>query len=834
MKKEETIDIEQGLNDEQVHDRQKNGLVNKISKSVTKSYGRIIFDNLFNFFNILLFAVAVFMIIVQAEPRKFVFAFILIANIAIGIFQDVKARRQVDKLRVVSYPTAQVLRNGKISTIPANEIVLDDIVILRNGNQVIADGVVVSGSIEANESLLTGEANNILKQVGDQVYSGSYLTSGTAKVRVTRVGKANYAETLQSKAKQFKRPKSEILRTINMIFKILGVAVVILGIGMIITYGVPTSKGAPSGFKWPGMANMIGSPFRDNVLKISASITSMMPVGMYLFVSMTLAVGVIRLAKHRVLVQELYCLEMLARVDVLCLDKTGTITDGTMNVKKLDFLKGEPHYDIENVLYTLVSATGDQNPTAQAIIKAFSEHDVLPYHMSLPFNSERKMSAVMLNDGRCYVLGAREFLPYKDKEKVNAISESYEKQGLRVLLLGSTKKAFTFKDELPEVKPVCLVVLEDHIKDDAIKNIKWFKENGVAIKVISGDNPISVSEIARRVGVDNAADWVSLEGMSLEKVREIANQYTVFGRVSPEQKEVIVEALQEHKHTVAMTGDGVNDILALKAADCSIAMASGSDAAKSVAHLVTMDSNFSSLPEVVAEGRRVINNLQRTCAVFLIKSLYIMFVTAVFLVVTWATRGNISEPIKYPYEVNMTNIWELVTVGIACFFLSLQPNSEKTQSTFMKNILTMVFPGILIQILCMIAIFSITLANPFFFPLDAAITTSVITFTTISFVTIVLISIPFDIYRTVLSIVVGFLVVAMFLIDCLLYAPSHISDKNPTGSFFSLNYDALNIDNWWILVIVIALAVPLYYGASILGRKLQSFIDKRSLNDENI
>lgn len=827
MKKEETIDIEQGLNDEQVHDRQKDGLVNKISKSVTKSYGRIIFDNLFNFFNILLFVVAVFMIIVQAEPRKFVFAYILIANIAIGIFQDVKARRQVDKLRVVSYPTAQVLRNGKVSTIPANEIVLDDIVILQNGNQVIADGVVVSGSIEVNESLLTGESNNILKQVGDQVYSGSYLTSGTAKVRITRVGKANYAETLQSKAKQFKRPKSEILKTINMIFKILGIGVVVLGIGMIITYAFP--EGGVSGFKWPGIDNMVPSTFRDNVLKISASITSMMPVGMYLFVSMTLAVGVIRLAKHRVLVQELYCLEMLARVDVLCLDKTGTITDGTMNVKKLDFLKGEPHYDIENVLYTLVSATGDQNPTAKAIIKAFSEHDVLPYHMSLPFNSERKMSAVMLNDGRCYVLGAREFLPYKDKEKVNAICESYEKQGLRVLLLGSTKKAFTFKDELPEVKPVCLVVLEDHIKDDAIKNIKWFKENGVAIKVISGDNPISVSEIARRVGVDHASDWVSLEGKSLEEVREIANQYTVFGRVSPEQKEVIVESLQEHKHTVAMTGDGVNDILALKAADCSIAMASGSDAAKSVAHLVTMDSNFSSLPEVVAEGRRVINNLQRTCAVFLIKSLYIMFVTAVFLVVTWATKNTI----KYPYEVNMTNIWELVTVGIACFFLSLQPNSEKTESTFMKNILKMVFPGFLIQILCMIAIFSTTLIDPIFFPFEAAVTTSVITFTVISFVTIILISIPFDVYRTVLSIVVGFLVVAMFLIDCFLYAPSHISEKNPTGSFFSLNYDALTSDNWWILVVVIALAVPLYYGASLLGKKLQNYIDKRSMKNED-
>ncbi|MCR5332705.1 MAG: HAD-IC family P-type ATPase [Bacilli bacterium] len=813
------IDLNVGLTDKEVKIRQDKGLVNKISKNVTKSYGRIIFDNVFNFFNIILFAIAIFMIIVGAEPRKFFFAYILIANIGIGIYQDVKARRQVDKLRVVSYPTVNVLRNGATIEIPANEIVLHDIVILKTGNQIIADGTVLSGNIEVNESLLTGESNNILKQVGDQVYSGSYLTSGMAKVRVDKVGKANYAETLQSKAKQFKRPKSEILKTINTIFKILGVAVVVIGIATAVTYWLEGK------FEWPGMQNMVDSDFRDSALKLSASITSMMPVGMYLFVSMTLAVGVIRLAKHRVLVQELYCLEMLARVDVLCLDKTGTITDGTMNVKRIDFLGEKPQYDIENVLLTLVSATGDQNATAVAIQNTFKDHEVLPFHMSLPFNSERKMSAVMLNDGRCFVLGAKEFLPVKHKDKLYEVCESYERQGLRVLVLAYSKKAFTFKEEMPEVKPVCVVVLEDHIKDDAIKNITWFKKNGVAIKVISGDNPISVSEIAKRVGVDDADKWISLEGMSLEEVKDIAHEFTVFGRVSPEQKEVIVESLQGHGHVVAMTGDGVNDILALKAADCSIAMASGSDAAKSVAHLVTMDSNFSSLPEVVAEGRRVINNLQRTCAVFLIKSFYIMFVAAVFLIASWATHGNV----KYPYDVNMTNIWELITVGIACFFLSLQPNSEKTESTFMKNILTMVFPGLLTQMLAMVIIFSITWINPVFLPRETATTMAVISFTAISFMTIVFISMPFDVYRSVLCGAVGFLVVAFFLIDCFLYAPHNISDKNPTGSFFSLSYHSINNSNWYVLVLTIALVLPLYYGAMVLGRFLNKHAEEKRM-----
>ena len=810
------VDLEVGLNDEQIHERQKEGLVNKITKHVTKSYGHIIFDNVFNFFNLILFAVAIFMIIVGAEPRKFIFAYILLVNIGIGIFQDVKARKQVDKLRVVSYPTIKVLRNGVVSEIPANEVVLSDIAIIQTGNQIIADGTIVSGSVEVNESLLTGESVNVLKQVGDKVYSGSYLTSGNAKVRIDKVGKANYAETLESKARMFKRPKSEILKTINLIFKFLGIAVVILGSATVLSY-VLTGR-----FAWPGFDKMVGSQFRDSALKLSASITSMMPVGMYLFVSMTLAVGVIRLAKHRVLVQELYCVEMLARVDVLCLDKTGTITDGTMNVNKLDFFGKKPDYNIENVLFTLVSATGDKNPTAQAILKHYKGHQVLPYTTALPFNSERKMSAVMLNDGRCFVLGAREFLPFAEKDKYVKACEEYEKQGLRVLMLASAKRAFTYKEEIPEVKPVCLVVLEDHIKDDAIKNITWFKENGVAIKVISGDNPLSVSEIASRVGVENAKKWISLEGMSLEEVKKIANEYTVFGRVSPEQKEAIVEALQNEEHVVAMTGDGVNDILALKAADCSIAMASGSDAAKSVAHLVTMDSNFSSLPEVVAEGRRVINNLQRTCSVFLIKSFFIMFVAAFFLVAEWFNHDLI-----YPFDVNMTNIWELLTVGVACFFLSLQPNSEKTESTFMKNILTMVLPGLIVQIIAMLVIFNVSFADPLFLPRETAIMMSVIIFTAISFMTIVIISIPFDIYRTVLCVVVGLLVTSFFLIDCFLYAPNAVSQKNPTGSFFSLDYNSFDDDNWWLLPVVLVVAGPAYYGFEVLARYLNKRIEEK-------
>lgn len=820
------IDIAYGLSEEEVKQRQKEGLTNRITKNVTKSYGRIIFDNLFNFFNILLFGISIFMIIIKATPRNFIFMYLLIINIAIGIAQDVKARKQTDKLKVVSFPIVHVLRDGNIITIPANEIVLSDIVLISTGDQIVADGTIMEGSIEVNESLLTGESVNILKNPGDNVLSGSYLTSGKAKMRVDRVGKANYAETLQTKARAFKRPKSEILRTINLIFKIIGITAIVLGVATVISY-ILQGK-----FAWPGFDYMVGSEFQKSGLALSAMMTSMMPVGMYLFVSITLAVGVIRLARHRVLVQELYCIEMLARADVLCLDKTGTITDGSMRVTKLEFFKKENEYDIENVLFTLVNATGDVNATAKAIKSKYSTHENLAYASSLPFNSSRKMSAVMLKDGRCFVLGAREFLPFKDKiaDKVNATCEEYEKRGLRVLVLGSTKHGFKHDDPIPEVTPVCVVVLEDRIKKDAVENIAWFKSNGVAIKIISGDNPISVSEIAKRVGVENADKFISLEGMSLEEVKNIANEYTVFGRVSPEQKEIIVETLQDNGHTVAMTGDGVNDILALKAADCSIAMASGSDAAKAASHLVSLDNNFSSLPQVVAEGRRVINNLQRTCAVFLIKSFFIITFSTVFLLANWFTKGSVI----YPFAVNMTNIWELITVGLACFFLSLQPNSERTSSTFMKNIVKMVLPGVLVQVISVGTIFLISSVNPAL-PFNSAITMAVITFTSISFITIVMVSIPFDVYRVVLSIALGILVISFFIIDCFWYAPGHISEANPTGSFFSLDYDALSGDLWWVLIVVLAVAIPAYFGLVFLARYLnKKYIEKKGPKYESI
>lgn len=784
-------DISIGLTNEQVQERIDKGLINKIPKKVTKSYFKIFYDNVFNFFNLLLFAIFGFMLTAEFDPSQYVFIYLLLINIAIGLFQDIRARKQSDKLKVLSDPKVKVLRDGKEEIIQADKLVLNDIIFVQTGNQIITDSILEEGNLEVNESLITGESNSIVKKPGDLLYSGSFVTSGFAKAQVKNVGKSNYAESLQLKAQKFKRPKSQILLSINKIFRIIAIVVLTLGVSMIVTYLVNKS---------------FQNDYVGTVRSFAGSIVSMVPMGMFLLTSLTLAVGVIRLSKKRMLVQELYCIETLARVDTLCLDKTGTITDGNMNLKEIKIFSDMSQKEIKNILFTLVTATNDQNPTANAILKGTTDSTLLSYSSFNSFNSKRKFSSVSLNDGRCFVLGAKEFLPHDDS-CIDEIAKKYEKEGLRVLLLSLSKQNILINQKLPALTPCALIVLEDHIKDDATANINWFKNNGVNIKIISGDNPFCVSQIAKRVGVENADKFISLEGMDIEKVKEIANEYTVFGRVSPEQKEAIVTSLQNQKHVVAMTGDGVNDILALRVADCSIAMASGSEAARAVSHLVSMDSNFSSLPNVVDEGRRVINNLQRTCSIFLIKTFFAMVLTFVFLIASW-----VNPEVKYPFITKNMYIWELLTIGFTSFFLSLQPSSERIKNTFFGNIVSKSIPGAIIQIICVLVLFSINTLSPDFIDYETTKTLAVITFTIISFYTLIIICRPFDKYRLVLTIAIGLLIVLFFIIDRFLLEES----------FFGLNYKLINSSNWWLLLIILVLALPLYFLIDFLIKKLQN------------
>lgn len=800
------LDVESGLTSLQVLNRQQNNLVNKTGKHVTKSYLKIIYENVVNFWNLLLFAIAALMIVAKISITSYAFLVILLANIGIGLYQDIRARKLLDKLKVVSAPKVTVLRDGKLVSITADQIVLSDLVELRQGSQIVCDGSIVKGFIEVNESLLTGEPVNILKNVGDSVYSGSFATSGCAYYRVEQLGKANYAEKLQSKAKKFKKAKSEILRSIKGIFKIIAFFVIISATGLFL---VNYRHGA---LVWPGLENMSGSTFQSTIGKISGSLVAMIPIGMYLLTSITLAVGVIRLAKKNTLTQDMYCIEMLARADILCLDKTGTLTDGNLCVRDIIPTAEISERDLAKIVYTLVMQTGDRNATARAIIDKFNNLNQFDAYSAIPFSSDRKFSAVMLEDGRSIVLGAREFIPH-NRPDVDEKCKLYEADGLRVLLLVQQRHVVSINEPLEDGEVLGILVLEDHIRDDANENIEWFKTNGVGIRIITGDNPASAGEIAKRAGIEGYEKQISLEGMPLEEVRHIARDYVIFGRVSPEQKEVIIEALQDDGHTVAMTGDGVNDILALRVADCSIAMASGSDAAKTVSHLVSLDSNFSSLPSVVKEGRRVINNLQRAISVFLVKTVFAIVLTGVFLI--W---GLSNPAIQYPFITNNMYLWEILFIGIGSLFLSLQPNDERIQSKFLRNIMFKIAPASIIQVFIVVFFFLIGNLAANWFSFELATTLSVLAFSIFSFVILIRVCMPFDIYRIFLTVGLGFVGLMAILADLFAF-------KN--NSIFGIQYALLDGRSVAILFVVLVLAIAGYIGLEILFDRLHKFMDRK-------
>lgn len=801
------IDIEKGLTTEQVNKRIEAGLINKTKKYTSKSYLRIFYENVVNFFNLLLFAIAALMIIARVSIFSFVFMVILIANIAIGLYQDIRARRLIDKLKVLSAPKVNVLRDGKIVSITADKLVLSDIVELKLGSQIACDGSIVDGFIELNESLLTGESVNIAKNTGDPVYSGSFATSGTALYRVEQLGKNNYAEKLQIKAKKFKKIKSEILINIKRFLRVIGVFVIILGAAQFAIAG--------QDLIWPGIENMAGSAFQSFVTKTSGSLIAMIPIGMYLLTSVTLAVGVIRLARRKMLTQDMYCIEMLARADVLCLDKTGTLTDGNLVVEKVVSTSDVSERDIAKILYTLVDATKDDNATARAIREHFGGLNKFDAYSAIPFSSDRKYSAVMLEDGRSIVMGAREFIPHENP-MIDDMCREYERNGKRVLILGVQHHVVSTNEPLQNCDIIGFTVLEDHIKDDAAENIAWFRNNGVSIRIITGDSPESASEIARRAGVEDYDKVVCLEGKTLEEVRHIARDYVVFGRVTPEQKEVIVAALKEDGHTVAMTGDGVNDILALRVADCSIAMASGSDAAKNVSHLVSLESNFASLPDVVKEGRRVINNLQRAISIFLVKTMFAIVLTSIFLI--WKLVNP--EIPAYPFIPNNLYIWEILFIGIGSLFLSLQPNDEQIKSKFIVNILCKVLPAAIVQILITVILFVIVFrTNPGIATADAveiATALSTVCISVFSFIILVKVCLPFDIYRLFLVIGLGFIGTVGILADYFALGD---------GSVLGIRYSLITSKYTLVIVLTLLIAVAVYIGLEVITSKIHAYID---------
>jgi len=676
-----------GLTNEQVADRIAYGQVNYTQRGSTKTVGRILFTNLVTFFNLLCFTCAGFLIfvgvtMVRAAFFDLFFLVILLFNVSIGIFQELKAKYIIEKLSLVAQAKVNVVRNGEQVKISADDVVLDDILVLANGQQIPADSVVLDGVVEVNESLLTGESNPIQKNKGDKIFAGSFVVSGACSARVDKVGPDNYVQTIAKGATRYARPKSELLSSLRRIIMAVGILIVPITTILLVTQlsGVSLSDHERAGAV---------------IRTCAGGVIGMIPMGMFLLTSLALAVGVINLAKSNTLVQELYCIEMLARVDTLCLDKTGTITDGSMKVCDVVEIRNASQYTIREIIASMLWALNENNQTAIALGNHFDRNGIIKATKTLPFSSSRKLSAVSFEGEGTYIIGAPDFVLKENHDKVDERVARFASQGYRVLLLARANGAI--KDGvIPDgVKPVAIITIQDHIRKEAPDTIKWFRELGVDVRVISGDNPITVSEVARRAGIINAEKYISLEGMSPNEVRAAVNDYTVFGRVTPEQKLILVKELKNKGRTVAMTGDGVNDILALREADCSIAMATGSEAARNVSHLVLLDSNFASMPKVVMEGRRVVNNVQKSSSLYLYKT---VFVTILILFGILVGKG-------YFFNTSDLIMVEWCVIGIPSFFLALEINNQVIKGTFILNILKNAFAGALVTVAAIIFLY---------------------------------------------------------------------------------------------------------------------------------
>ena len=667
----------EGLSDEEVRERVAAGKVNGEQTVRTKSVAQILRSNILTFFNFVFIVLAVllagFVPAGMGGIGNFGFLILIVFNTLVGIVQELRAKRTMDRLSLLSAPKAVVIREGETREIAIEDIVLDDIAELSSGRQVCADGIIVEGSCEVNESLVTGEPDAIVKNVGDRVISGSFVVSGKAKCRVEHVGADNFVMKISSGAKYFKKPTSEIWRSLMLIVKVMSIVIVPVGIALFCSkYFRDTSA------------------LSDTVVTTIGSVIGMIPSGLVALASTVFCVSVIRLSRRKTLAQDLYCVETLARVDVLCLDKTGTITEGSMEVNGVEPREGLSEEEFKAVLKDTVAATGDENATALALRNYL---DGIPSSRTaenvVPFSSARKWSGARF-DGVSYVLGAVEFTLGHGEGGIFDTAAARAEEGYRVLALVSSKGDF-IDQKLPDnVKFEGFVYLTDKIRAEAPDTLRFFREQGVDVKIISGDNPSTVRAVAKRAGLEKCDDIIDMSTLSTEEeVWEAAEKYTVFGRVLPDQKLTLVKALKAAGHTVAMTGDGVNDVLALKEADCSVAMASGSDAAKNVSSLVLLDSNFASMPHIVAEGRRSINNLERSAALYIMKTVYNVLLALLFMMV--------NEPL--PFEPRNLTLIGGVTIGMPSIVLALEPNNELVRGRFLTKVLCYAVPGGVIVLL---------------------------------------------------------------------------------------------------------------------------------------
>lgn len=660
-------DPQSGLSAEQVKRRFAQGENNYKVESSTLSVPEIVRSNVCTYFNLVFAVIAVLLAIVGAWSDM-LFLPIIVANTCIGIIQEVHSKKVLDKLSILNAPHAVVIRDGKRQEIPADQLVLDDIVEFSAGSQIPADAKVVSGELQVNESLITGESDEIEKREGDSLLSGSFVVSGKACARLEKVGKDSYISKLTLQATKSKKgEQSEMIRSLNYLIMVMGIIIIPIGIALFVQSFIYNE-----------------GTFHDSITGMVAAIIGMIPEGLYLLTSVALAVSSVRLAQKKVLIHDMKCIETLARVNVLCVDKTGTITEPGMHVYDFSVLDGADQLEISQLLADFVAAQEKDNATMEALKAHFSNGSGMLAREVYSFSSETKYSGAVMNDGKSYVIGAPEFVLRGQFAQYQEQIATYSSKGYRVLVFAQYEGTLDRKPLTEPVLPLCFVMLANPIRKGAKETFTYFAENDVDIKVISGDNPLTVSVIAAEAGIVGAERFVDASTLKeKEDYYRAVEEYTVFGRVTPSQKRMLVQALKEHKKTVAMTGDGVNDVLALKDADCSVAMASGSEAASNVAQLVLLDSDFSRMPSVVAEGRRVVNNIERTAALYIVKNIFSMLL-AIFSVILM---------LDYPLEPSQVSLISMFTIGIPSFVLALEPNKDLIRGHFLTNVLVRALPA---------------------------------------------------------------------------------------------------------------------------------------------
>lgn len=726
-------DIKTGLTKEQVQNRKEENLINYDTNVSTKSIKSIIMSNFFTIFNLmnLLLAIAVFAV---GEYKNMLFIGLVILNTAISTIQEIHSKRVIDKLALISSTKVHCIRDGQKQEIQINEIVLDDILLFETGNQIVTDCILQEGEIEVNESFITGEADAITKKKGDTILSGSFVVSGKGIAKVEHVGEENFTSKIAKETRYIKKIKSEIMKSLNKIIRT--VSIVIIPVGILLFFN---------------QLDLDGGTIKYAVVHTVAAIIGMIPEGLILLTSTVLAVSIIRLSKSNVLVQELFCIETLARVDTLCLDKTGTITEGKMEVKEIAPIQMQPE-EMQEILAAIGYASQDSNATIEAIREYAKKEIKWNIKKTIPFSSEKKWSGVTFENKGSYIIGAPEFILRGKEKQYQQIIEKYSNE-YRIILLAHTKQELQGKELPDEIEALGFILITDKIRENAQATLEYFKKQGVDIRIISGDNPITVSKIAKRAGVDKYDNYVDCTTLKEESdVEKAALKYTIFGRVTPIQKKQIITALKKQGHTVAMTGDGVNDIIALKEADCSIAMASGSDAARNVSQLVLLDSDFASMPKIVAEGRRTINNLERSATLFLSKTIYSTILGILFVFINKA----------YPFMPIQLSLIALVCIGIPSFILALEPNKERIQGTFMGNVISKSIPTALTVVLNIII--AIVISNKYQLPIEVYSTICVILTVLTGFTLLFKIARPFNILRSTLLI----LMIVLFTACCII------------------------------------------------------------------